>query len=154
MVPWNPRSPPISATASTITIGTTFRIVQSQGMPHPRMLPKQHVYPNSPVSINLQHFICTFTEWRIHLGYTQVKVGQALAEVHGIGYHDTTICKFENLQLSYSNAQMLKPILEKWLEKAEKQGVIPDQQLPRWHLKQKTIMGIFSKELLEHQFDL
>lgn len=55
-------------------------------------------------------------------GYTQTNVGEALAAVHGSEFSQTTICRFENLQLSFKNACKLKLILSKWLEEAEQIG--------------------------------
>jgi class 1 POU domain transcription factor len=49
-------------------------------------------------------------------------VGEALAAVHGSEFSQTTICRFENLQLSFKNACKLKAILSKWLEEAEQVG--------------------------------
>lgn len=55
-------------------------------------------------------------------GYTQTNVGEALAAVHGSEFSQTTICRFENLQLSFKNACKLKAILSKWLDEAELAG--------------------------------
>lgn len=49
-------------------------------------------------------------------------MGEALAAVHGSEFSQTTICRFENLQLSFKNACKLKAILSKWLEEAEQVG--------------------------------
>ncbi len=46
--------------------------------------------------------------------------GNSLAKVHGSVFSQTTICRFENLQLSYKNACKLRPILEQWLDEAER----------------------------------
>ena len=45
--------------------------------------------------------------------------GNSLARVHGSVFSQTTICRFENLQLSFKNACKLRPILEQWLIQAE-----------------------------------
>ncbi len=45
--------------------------------------------------------------------------GNSLAKVHGSVFSQTTICRFENLQLSYKNACKLRPILDDWLQEAE-----------------------------------
>lgn len=58
----------------------------------------------------------------LFIGYTQTNVGEALAAVHGSEFSQTTICRFENLQLSFKNACKLKAILSKWLEEAEQVG--------------------------------
>ena len=103
---------------------------------------------------NLEEFATQFKVRRIKLGYTQTNVGQALAEVHGTDFSQTTICRFENLQLSYKNAQKLKPILEKWLEEAEKTGVQQkeEEQSPERRRKRRTSIGVGAKETLERHF--
>ena len=45
--------------------------------------------------------------------------GSSLARVHGSVFSQTTICRFENLQLSYRNACKLKPVLQQWLVETE-----------------------------------
>jgi len=46
--------------------------------------------------------------------------GNSLAHAHSCVFSQTTICRFENLQLSYKNACKLRPILEQWLQDAER----------------------------------
>lgn len=110
--------------------------------------------PDSGDVKDLEEFAHGFKLRRIKLGYTQTNVGQALAEVHGTDFSQTTICRFENLQLSYKNAQKLKPILEKWLEEAEKQGVQhkEEEQSPERRRKRRTSIGVGAKETLERHF--
>ena len=52
--------------------------------------------------------------------YFSFFTGNSLAKVHGSVFSQTTICRFENLQLSYKNACKLRPILEQWLDEAER----------------------------------
>lgn len=115
---------------------------------------QQQPDPDSGEVKELEDFAGTFKMRRIKLGYTQTNVGQALAEVHGTDFSQTTICRFENLQLSYKNAQKLKPILEKWLEEAEKQGVQhkEEEQSPERRRKRRTSIGVGAKETLERHF--
>ncbi|XP_025769287.1 pituitary-specific positive transcription factor 1 [Puma concolor] len=77
---------------------------------------------DSPEIRELEKFANEFKVRRIKLGYTQTNVGEALAAVHGSEFSQTTICRFENLQLSFKNACKLKAILSKWLEEAEQVG--------------------------------
>ena len=123
---------------------------------HPiRTIPSgQQPDPDSKEVKELEDFARNFKLRRIKLGYTQTNVGQALAEVHGTDFSQTTICRFENLQLSYKNAQKLKPILEKWLEEAEKQGVQhrEEEQSPERRRKRRTSIGVGAKETLERHF--
>ena len=121
----------------------------------PRTIPAhQQPDPDSSEVKDLEDFAHNFKHRRIKLGYTQTNVGQALAEVHGTDFSQTTICRFENLQLSYKNAQKLKPILEKWLEEAEKQGVQhrEEEQSPERRRKRRTSIGVGAKETLERHF--
>ena len=141
--------------------GSPYQIPQLQTI---TVIPKQNPVRNistnlvpEPDSIevkNLESFTQDFKIRRIKLGYTQTNVGQALAEVHGTDFSQTTICRFENLQLSFKNAQKLKPILEKWLEEAEKQGVQhkEEEQSPERRRKRRTSIGVGLKETLENHF--
>ena len=56
---------------------------------------------------------------RIKLGFTQADVGLALGTLYGNVFSQTTICRFEALQLSFKNMCKLKPLLQKWLEEAD-----------------------------------
>ncbi|TWW80640.1 Pituitary-specific positive transcription factor 1 [Takifugu flavidus] len=90
---------------------------------------------DSPQIRELEMFANDFKIRRIKLGYTQTNVGEALAAVHGSEFSQTTICRFENLQLSFKNACKLKAILAKWLDEAELAGG-----------------NLGAKEALEHSF--
>ncbi|THD28813.1 POU domain protein [Fasciola hepatica] len=52
-------------------------------------------------------------------GYTQADVGLALGTLYGNVFSQTTICRFEALQLSFKNMCKLKPLLQKWLHEAD-----------------------------------
>ena len=104
--------------------------------------------PYSQEVRELEDFAHSFKQRRIKLGYTQTNVGQ------GMDFSQTTICRFENLQLRYKNAQKLKPILKKWLEEAEKQGVQhrKEEQSPKRRQKCRTSIGVGAKETLKRHF--
>ncbi|KAF7697361.1 brain-specific homeobox/POU domain protein 3-like [Silurus meridionalis] len=71
----------------------------------------------------LEAFAERFKQRRIKLGVTQADVGSALAnlKIPGVGcLSQSTICRFESLTLSHNNMVALKPILEAWLEEAER----------------------------------
>ncbi|KAK3597668.1 hypothetical protein CHS0354_040041 [Potamilus streckersoni] len=71
----------------------------------------------------LEAFAERFKQRRIKLGVTQADVGTALANLKlpGVGsLSQSTICRFESLTLSHNNMIALKPILQAWLEDAEK----------------------------------
>lgn len=71
-------------------------------------------------SDDLESFARDFKQRRIKLGYTQADVGLALGTLYGNVFSQTTICRFEALQLSFKNMCKLKPLLQKWLQFAVK----------------------------------
>ncbi len=52
-------------------------------------------------------------------GYTQGDVGLAMGKMYGNDFSQTTISRFEALNLSFKNMCKLKPLLQKWLEDAD-----------------------------------
>ena len=70
-------------------------------------------------------FICIFSYFCLHitqtlsLGYTQGDVGLAMGKMYGNDFSQTTISRFEALNLSFKNMCKLKPLLAKWLEDAD-----------------------------------
>uniref|UniRef100_A0A8B9U3B8 POU domain protein n=1 Tax=Anas zonorhyncha TaxID=75864 RepID=A0A8B9U3B8_9AVES len=95
------------------------------GMAHGHGLPA-HMGCVSDVDADprdLEAFAERFKQRRIKLGVTQADVGSALAnlKIPGVGsLSQSTICRFESLTLSHNNMIALKPILQAWLEEAEK----------------------------------
>uniref|UniRef100_A0A3Q4B4H2 POU domain protein n=1 Tax=Mola mola TaxID=94237 RepID=A0A3Q4B4H2_MOLML len=78
-----------------------------------------HSDEETPTSDELEHFAKQFKQRRIKLGFTQADVGLALGTLYGNVFSQTTICRFEALQLSFKNMCKLKPLLNKWLEEAD-----------------------------------
>ena len=74
---------------------------------------------DTPTSDDLEAFAKQFKQRRIKLGFTQADVGLALGTLYGNVFSQTTICRFEALQLSFKNMCKLKPLLQKWLEEAD-----------------------------------
>ncbi|CDQ72990.1 unnamed protein product [Oncorhynchus mykiss] len=74
---------------------------------------------DTPTSDDLENFAKQFKQRRIKLGFTQADVGLALGTLYGNVFSQTTICRFEALQLSFKNMCKLKPLLNKWLEEAD-----------------------------------
>ena len=73
----------------------------------------------------LEAFAEHFKQRRIKLGVTQADVGCALGKLKlpGVGsLSQSTICRFESLTLSHNNMIALKPVLQAWLEEAERQS--------------------------------
>ncbi|KAG8434621.1 hypothetical protein GDO86_012836 [Hymenochirus boettgeri] len=78
------------------------------------------VVPDEPSDLEeLEKFAKTFKQRRIKLGFTQGDVGLAMGKLYGNDFSQTTISRFEALNLSFKNMCKLKPLLEKWLNDAE-----------------------------------
>ncbi|XP_034243096.1 protein nubbin-like [Thrips palmi] len=67
----------------------------------------------------LEQFAKAFKQRRIKLGFTQGDVGLAMGKLYGNDFSQTTISRFEALNLSFKNMCKLKPLLQKWLEDAD-----------------------------------
>ncbi|XP_056146425.1 POU domain, class 5, transcription factor 1-like [Lampris incognitus] len=67
----------------------------------------------------LEQFAKELRQKRVALGFTQADVGLALGNRYGKLFSQTTICRFEALQLSFKNMCKLKPVLQRWLNEAE-----------------------------------
>jgi len=55
----------------------------------------------------------------IFIGFTQGDVGLAMGKLYGNDFSQTTISRFEALNLSFKNMCKLKPLLQKWLVDAD-----------------------------------
>ncbi|KAK3601163.1 hypothetical protein CHS0354_019162 [Potamilus streckersoni] len=73
----------------------------------------------------LEQFAKTFKRRRIELGFTQGDVGLAMGKLYGNDFSQTTISRFEALNLSFKNMCKLKPLLQKWLEDANSVSANP-----------------------------
>ncbi|XP_061819029.1 POU domain, class 2, transcription factor 3 [Nerophis lumbriciformis] len=85
-------------------------------------MPKQVAAPpqEEPSDLEeLEQFAKAFKQRRIKLGFTQGDVGLAMGKLYGNDFSQTTISRFEALNLSFKNMCKLKPLLEKWLSDAE-----------------------------------
>ena len=58
-------------------------------------------------------------------GFTQGDVGLAMGKLYGNDFSQTTISRFEALNLSFKNMCKLKPLLQKWLEDADSMTTNP-----------------------------
>lgn len=55
----------------------------------------------------------------VPVGFTQGDVGLAMGKLYGNDFSQTTISRFEALNLSFKNMCKLKPLLHKWLQDAD-----------------------------------
>ncbi|XP_012888157.1 PREDICTED: POU domain, class 2, transcription factor 2 isoform X4 [Dipodomys ordii] len=97
-------------------------------------------HPEEPSDLEeLEQFARTFKQRRIKLGFTQGDVGLAMGKLYGNDFSQTTISRFEALNLSFKNMCKLKPLLEKWLNDAETMSV--DSSLPSPNQLSSPSMG-------------
>ncbi|XP_022127882.1 silk gland factor 3 [Pieris rapae] len=96
-----------------------LRDVQPSPHLHHHALDRDPPEEDTPTSDDLEAFAKQFKQRRIKLGFTQADVGLALGTLYGNVFSQTTICRFEALQLSFKNMCKLKPLLQKWLEEAD-----------------------------------
>ena len=112
----------------------------------------------TPSNDDLEQFAKQFKQRRIKLGFTQADVGLALGTLYGNVFSQTTICRFEALQLSFKNMCKLKPLLSKWLEEAENNNGCPsalDKIAAQGRKRKKrTSIEVSIKNALEHNFHI
>ncbi|EGW08796.1 hypothetical protein I79_008847 [Cricetulus griseus] len=116
-----PLSQPIQI-AQPATPTRTIAATPIQTLPQSQTTPKRIDTPSleEPSDLEeLEQFAKTFKQRRIKLGFTQGDVGLAMGKLYGNDFSQTTISRFEALNLSFKNMCKLKPLLEKWLNDAE-----------------------------------
>ncbi|XP_049450463.1 POU domain, class 2, transcription factor 1b isoform X14 [Epinephelus fuscoguttatus] len=117
-----PTQPSITlATQQPATPTRTTAATPIQSLPHSQTPPKRLDTPTmeEPSDLEeLEQFAKTFKQRRIKLGFTQGDVGLAMGKLYGNDFSQTTISRFEALNLSFKNMCKLKPLLEKWLNDA------------------------------------
>ncbi|XP_034466947.1 POU domain, class 2, transcription factor 2 isoform X7 [Hippoglossus hippoglossus] len=103
-------------------------------------MPSVTPHPEEPSDLEeLEQFARTFKQRRIKLGFTQGDVGLAMGKLYGNDFSQTTISRFEALNLSFKNMCKLKPLLEKWLNDAETMSI--DSTLPSPSSLSSSSMG-------------
>ncbi|NIG60191.1 POU domain, class 2, transcription factor 3 isoform X1 [Pontoporia blainvillei] len=111
----------------------------SQHLPVPKHLPSSGGADEPSDLEELEKFAKTFKQRRIKLGFTQGDVGLAMGKLYGNDFSQTTISRFEALNLSFKNMCKLKPLLEKWLNDADAPS------LDRRTARQRQRSGLQSK---------
>ncbi|XP_042350098.1 POU domain, class 2, transcription factor 1b isoform X9 [Plectropomus leopardus] len=125
-----PTQPSITLAPQPATPTRTTAATPIQPLPHSQTPPKRLDTPTmeEPSDLEeLEQFAKTFKQRRIKLGFTQGDVGLAMGKLYGNDFSQTTISRFEALNLSFKNMCKLKPLLEKWLNDAE--NLTSDQAL-------------------------
>ncbi|XP_058248296.1 POU domain, class 2, transcription factor 1b isoform X4 [Hemibagrus wyckioides] len=113
--------PSITLATQPATPTRTIAATPIQTLPHNQTTPKRMETPSleEPSDLEeLEQFAKTFKQRRIKLGFTQGDVGLAMGKLYGNDFSQTTISRFEALNLSFKNMCKLKPLLEKWLNDA------------------------------------
>ncbi|KAM4795530.1 POU domain, class 2, transcription factor 1 isoform 2-T2 [Rhinophrynus dorsalis] len=114
--------PSITLASQPATPTRTVAATPVQQLPQSQSTPKRIDTPSleEPSDLEeLEQFAKTFKQRRIKLGFTQGDVGLAMGKLYGNDFSQTTISRFEALNLSFKNMCKLKPLLEKWLNDAE-----------------------------------
>lgn len=75
-----------------------------------------------------KHFVSQVISFQSH---SQGDVGLAMGKLYGNDFSQTTISRFEALNLSFKNMCKLKPLLEKWLSDAGRPQGHKDELCPR-----------------------
>ena len=137
-------------------------LTSTQAMGYPSSLPSEyHEYRDpfeeeAPSNEDLEQFAKQFKQRRIKLGFTQADVGLALGTLYGNVFSQTTICRFEALQLSFKNMCKLKPLLQRWLEEADSLNGSPttvDKITTQGRKRKKrTSIEVSVKSVLENHF--
>ncbi|XP_069058856.1 POU domain, class 2, transcription factor 1 isoform X4 [Pleurodeles waltl] len=114
--------PSITLASQPATPTRTIAATPIQPLPQSQSTPKRIDTPSleEPSDLEeLEQFAKAFKQRRIKLGFTQGDVGLAMGKLYGNDFSQTTISRFEALNLSFKNMCKLKPLLEKWLNDAE-----------------------------------
>ena len=101
----------------------------------------------------MEEFTVHFKERRIRLGYTQASVGVSMEKHYGIAFSQTTVSRFEAMQLNFHNLAKLRPLFEEWLD-YEEQEIAKSQvnRMPFRRRKKRTSFQPQAKQALESHF--
>ncbi|XP_048054266.1 POU domain, class 2, transcription factor 1a isoform X9 [Megalobrama amblycephala] len=113
-----PAQTSIALTTQAATPTRKIAAMPSPAAPAPKRVDGPCVEEASDLE-ELEQFAKNFKQRRIKLGFTQGDVGLAMGKLYGNDFSQTTISRFEALNLSFKNMCKLKPLLEKWLNDAE-----------------------------------
>nr|CAB3265049.1 POU domain, class 2, transcription factor 3 [Phallusia mammillata] len=106
----------LSGDSDQIDDGNAF--LSADGLNESDMMRRHHGYEMEEAEQleKLEIFAKEFKQKRIKMGFTQGDVGLAMGRLYGNDFSQTTISRFEALNLSFKNMCKLKPLLERWLQ--------------------------------------
>ncbi|XP_075153289.1 nubbin isoform X2 [Haematobia irritans] len=121
-------TPPPSGSSSSLKVSGLLTPNTPSGPQTPQMPKSMAAATRAPEASpeettdleELEQFAKTFKQRRIKLGFTQGDVGLAMGKLYGNDFSQTTISRFEALNLSFKNMCKLKPLLQKWLDDADR----------------------------------
>uniref|UniRef100_A0A8C0U2V7 POU domain protein n=1 Tax=Cyanistes caeruleus TaxID=156563 RepID=A0A8C0U2V7_CYACU len=149
--------PSITLASQPATPTRTIAATPIQPLPQSQSTPKRIDTPSleEPSDLEeLEQFAKTFKQRRIKLGFTQGDVGLAMGKLYGNDFSQTTISRFEALNLSFKNMCKLKPLLEKWLNdagKSRREKHTSDSRI-YCHGNHLLLSGVFSLRKGFHMF--
>ena len=146
---------PSTVTTNGVSLHNLPNTQQDIPVPINSTSPQVEIHPSTdsprPTStMDIEAFAKFFKQRRIALGFTQEEVGLALGTLFGNMYSQTTICRFEVLQLSYKKMCSLKALLEKWLEEATEH--VGDGGVRK--RKKRISINSTLKAVLENHYDI
>ena len=92
----------------------------------------------------LESFAKDFRTRRIRLGYTQNDVGLSLGKIYSSDFSQTTVSRFEALNLSFKNMVSLKPFMEKWINDAERHKTLVELDASNLSTEDQKTLEIFN----------
>ena len=107
-----------------------------------------------PTQQEMEAFAKEFKQKRISFGFTQADVGNELGKLYGNAFSQTTICRFEAMQLSFRNMCKLRPILLHWLNEVDsrKNSNFASEKHEIKRRKKRTSLSSRSRMHLEAQY--
>ena len=107
-----------------------------------------------PTQQEMESFSKEFKQKRISYGFTQADVGNELGKLYGNAFSQTTICRFEAMQLSFRNMCKLRPILLHWLNEVDsrKNSSFSSEKHEIKRRKKRTSLSSRSRMHLEGQY--
>ena len=100
-------------------------------------------------------FAKEFKSRRVKLGLTQGDVGAAMGKLCGSDFSQTTISRFEALNLSLKNMSKLRPLIDNWMQNGQeshrRSSEVMSGQLKR--RRKRTCIDSTARDLLEQSFN-
>lgn len=152
--------PVMAATGQAVPTYDISPVTSTTSTPHPHPRTLASILPSelTPDLVELKAFAEDFKTRRIRLGFTQGSVGQSLAERGYNNFAQSTISRFEQMQLSPANAATIRVILEKWLLEAESPEPAPistsavSPQMAGRKRKKRAVFSPQTRTVLEEFF--